>query len=143
MNFIATIEADGAAALAEVKAGLTYLEAEGKAVIAWVEKEVPGSAGAIAAFLTSAEADAASLARIAASGLSGQIAAGGDAMQTFLLNLVSSTGFGVNVQSGLKSIDAGAISLLESIGKGLVSTGLAALLAKLAPAAAPSAATAP
>lgn len=134
MNFIQTVEADASKALAEVKAGLTYLEAEGKTIVAWVEKEVPGSAGAIAAFLTGAEADAAELARIAANGLSGQIAAGGDSMQTFLLNLIQASGLATNAQGSLKAIDVSAVALVQSIGQKLVSTGLASLLAKMAPA---------
>lgn len=134
MNFIQTVEADAQIALADVKAGLTYLKTEGETIIAWVEKEVPGSAGAIATFLQGAEADAANLAKIAAHGLSGQIGAGGDAMETFLLNLIQASGFATNAQAGLKAIDASAVALIESIGKGLVSTALASLLAKLAPA---------
>jgi hypothetical protein len=133
MNFIQTVEADGAKALADVKAGLTFLEKEGATVIAWVEKEVPGAAGALAVFLQNAEADAAELAKIAANGLSTQITAGGDSMQTFLLNLIESSGFSTNAQAGLKAIDASAVALIETVAKGLVSTSLASLLAKLAP----------
>jgi len=136
MDFIAEVEADAAKALAEVKAGLTFLEKEGATIIAWIEKEVPGSAGAIATFLQDAEADAADLAKIAANGLSAEISSGSDAMQTFLLNLIQASGFSANAQSGMKAIDASAVALILTIGKGLVSTGLAAILAKLAPAAA-------
>ncbi len=136
MDFIQTVEADAAKALAEVKAGLTYLEHEGATIIAWVEKDAPSAAGAIATFLQGAEASAASLATLAANGLSNEISAGGDAMQTFLLNLIQASGFAANAQAGLKTIDASAVALIESIGKNLVSTSLAALLAKIAPAVA-------
>jgi hypothetical protein len=134
MDFIQTVEADAQKALAWVKTEVVYLQTEASTIMAWVEKEVPGSAGAIATFLQGAETDAASLAQIAANGLSTQISAGGDSMQTFLLNLIESSGFAKNAQSELSSIDASGVALIEKIAKGLVSTGLAQLLAKLAPA---------
>lgn len=134
MNFIDTVEADAQAALAEVKNGLTYLKTEGETIIAWVEKEVPGSAGAIATFLQGAEADAAQLAQIAAGGLSAEIGSGGDAMQTFILNFIQSSGLAKNAQGGLQSIDVSGVTLVETVLKGLVSTGLASILAKIAPA---------
>ena len=136
MDFLQTVETDAEDALTAVKNGLTYLKTEGEAIIAWVEKEVPASAGAIATFLQGAETDAAELAKIAASGLSTEITAGSDAMETFLLNLIQSTGLAANAQAGLKSIDASGVSLIQTIGQGLVSTGLASILAKLAPTAA-------
>lgn len=133
MDLITAIESDAKIALADVKAGLTFLDTEAKTIIAWVEKEVPGSAGAIAVFLKGAEADAAELAKLAASGLSSQIGSGGDAMQTFILNLIQSTGLAKNAQGQLQSIDVSGVSLIQTILNGLVSTGLAQVLAKLAP----------
>lgn len=132
MNFVQTVEADAQAAIAAVKAGLTHLEDEGKAVLAWVEKECPSAAGAIAAFMKEADADAAELAKIAANGLSAEIAAGSDAMQTWLLNLIQATHIGTNAQGALKAIDVSAGALVKTIGQNLVSTGLAQILAKLA-----------
>lgn len=133
-TIIQTVEADGAKALAEVKAGLTYIDDEAKGVIAWVEKEVPGSAGAIAVFLQGADTEAANLAKAAANGLSTQIAAGGADVETFLMNFINASGFSANAQSGLKALDASAVAFLEGIGKSLITTGLASILAKLAPA---------
>ncbi len=131
-TIVQTIDADAAKALAEVKAGLTYLDDEAKKVVAWVEKEVPGSAGAIAVFMTDAEAEAAKLAAHAAGGLSGYITAGATDIETFLGDLLNATH--IDASGGLKAIDVSAVSLVESIAQGLVKTGLASILAKLAPA---------
>lgn len=139
-DFIQEVDAEAQKAIAFVKAGLTYLETEGQTVMAWVEKEVPGSAGAIATFLQGAESDAAELAKIAASGLSAEIATGGDSMQTFILNLIQSTGMAKNASGSLSGIDVSAVSLIKTILDGLVSTGLAKVLAGLAAGGAAAAA---
>jgi len=132
MNFIDELKADGEKALAFVKGGLTFIEHEGAVVIAWVEKEVPDAAPAIAQFLVRAEDAAAGLAKTAANGMEKQVSAGMDDMQTFLLNLIQSSGLSKNTQAGLASIDASAVALIEGIGIKLVQTALAALLAKMA-----------
>jgi hypothetical protein len=135
LDFLQQIEADGEAAVAKVKAGLTFLDKEAKIGVAWVEKEVPGSAGAIAAFFTAADTEAASLAAKAANGLGDEIKAGGDDMETFMANLIQALGLGTDETGKLKALDASGIALVESIGKSLVSTSLASIIAKLAPVA--------
>lgn len=135
LNFIQEIELKGEQAIAEVKAGLTYLGKEAKIGVAWVEKEVPGSAGAIAVFFQGAEAEAANLAQKVEHGLGDQITAGGAEMETFMANLINGMGLSTNTKTGMKAIDASGIALAESIGKSLVSTALASIIAKLAPSA--------
>lgn len=134
-TLIANLQADEQKAIAFCKTELVHLKDEGAIILAWVEKEVPGSAGAVAVFLQLAEAEAADLAKHAGNGLSTQISAGGDEMQTLLMNFINASGFDVNVKGGLKALDASAVALLVSIFRGLVSTGLASILAKLGAAA--------
>ncbi len=136
MNFIQTVEADAQIALNFCKTELVHLRDEGQKVLAWVEKEVPDSAGGIAVFMQGAEGSAATLAKYAANGLSKQIANGGDSMETFLLNLIQDTHLADNAEGALKAIDVSGVALVESIATSLVKTGLASLLAKLAPAVA-------
>lgn len=133
MNFLQTVAADGQIALDKVKSGLVFLEHEGHVVLAWVEKEAPSAAPAIAAFLLEAEDAAATLAKHGASGLQSEIGAGLDTMQTTLLNLIQSTHLATNSQGMLKTLDVSAVALLNVIGKSLVTTALAAILSKVAP----------
>jgi hypothetical protein len=133
-NFLQTVEADAAKAVALVKSGLTFLDHEAQTLIAWVEKDVPGSTGAIASFLQAAEADAADLAKYAANGLGSQISNGLDDMQTLILNAIQSSGLATNAKGAVKALDVSAVALFHAIGPKLFSVGLAQVLAKLAPA---------
>lgn len=134
-DFLKSVETEAETIYAEVKSGLTYLEHEGQTVLAWIEREVPSAAPAIAAFLKGAEADAAELATYAANGLQSEIAAVLDGTQTQLLNLIQSTHLATNAQGALKAIDVSGVALVNSIAQKAVSVGLAQLLAKLAPMA--------
>lgn len=143
MNFVQTVEADAQAVINEVKAGLTFLKTEGEAAIAWVDATVPGAQVAMAAFVRAAEADAASLVQIGGTGLSNAIAAGSADMETFIANLIQASGL-VKVQNGqtataeLDALDVAGVDTLKAIGQSLVSTAIATVLGKLAPAAAPA-----
>lgn len=138
MNFLQTAEAKGQAAIAWCETELVHLKTEGEVLLAWVEKEVPSAKGAIAIFLQEAEADAAVLARASANGLGAKIGAAGDEVQTLLLNVIQATHLNSNAQSALKEIDVSGVALLSGIGKALISTGLATILSKLAPALGPT-----
>jgi hypothetical protein len=145
MNFVQTAEADAEAILAKVKADLTFLKTEGEKAIAWVDKTVPGAQVAMAGFVKVAEADAATLTQLAGTGLNDAIAAGSADMQTFIANLIQSSGL-VKVENGqaatgaLDALDVAGVGTLKTIGQSLVSTAIATVLAKLAPAAVAAAA---
>lgn len=134
MNLFETIEADAKIAIDEVKKGLTFLEHEGEVILTWVEKEVPGAAGAIAVFLKEAEASASSLSKIGGNGLQSEIKNGLDDMETWLLNFINNSGLSKNTKAGLAAIDVSAVTLVQTIGKSAVDAALAGLLAKLTPA---------
>lgn len=140
MDFIQTVEADALAVINDVKAGLTFLKTEGAAAIAWVDRSVPGAQVAMANFVKEAEADALTLTTIGGQGLNNAIAAGSQDMETFIANLIQSSGL-VKVQNGqtateaLDALDVAGVATLKSIGQSLVTTAIATVLGKLAPAA--------
>lgn len=134
-DFITRVEQDAAAALAEVKSGLTFLETEGQAVLAWVEKEVPGASGAIALFMQEAETATADLARVAANGMSKEVSALVDELGTTLLNFISATHLNDTAKTGLKSIDVSAVALVKTVGQNAIASALAKVLGSLATAA--------
>lgn len=141
MDFIQTVERDAQAVIAAVKAELTFLKHEGEAVIAWVDRNVPGAQVAMAAFVKAAEADAATLTGLAGAGLNDAIAAGAADMETFIANLIQSSGLvklehGQTAANVLDALDVAGVGTLKTIGQSLVSTAIATVLGKLAPAAA-------
>jgi hypothetical protein len=93
----------------------------------------------MASFIQGAEADAATLTQLAGTGLNDAIAAGSADMETFIANLIQASGL-VKVQNGqtatsaLDALDVAGVSTLKTIGQSLVSTAIATVLGKLAPA---------
>jgi hypothetical protein len=142
MDFLQTVEADAQALIAKVKADLTFLKTEGEKVIAWVDKTIPGAQVAMAGFVQDAENDAAALTKLAGSGLNDAIAAGSQDMETFIANLIQSSGL-VKLQNGqavtttLDALDVSGVGTLKTIGQSLVSTAIATVLGKLAPTTPP------
>jgi hypothetical protein len=140
MNFVQTVESDAQTIVSDVKAGLKYLKTEGAAAIAWVEQTAPSAQAAMANFVKQADNDAATLTALAAQGLNNAIAAGAQDMETFMANLIQASGL-VKAPSGqtaaetLDTLDVAGVSTLKTIGQSLVSTALAIVLSKLAPAA--------
>lgn len=135
MDFLQTVEADGAAALAWCKTELTYLETEGAAVINWIEAKVPGSANAIGTFIKTAEEAAAEIAKVAANGLSTEVTALTSDMEAVLQRFLQSSGMSANLQNELNSVGISAVQLANTVGQSAVSVALANILAKLAAAA--------
>jgi hypothetical protein len=139
MNIVQTLAADAATVIKDVQAGLTFLKTEGEKAIAWVDNTVPGAQVAMASFIQGAEADAATLTQLAGTGLNDAIAAGSADMETFIANLIQASGL-VKVQNGqtatsaLDALDVAGVSTLKTIGQSLVSTAIATVLGKLAPA---------
>jgi hypothetical protein len=140
MDFIQTVEADAQGVINAIKADLNYLKAEGAKVIAWVDRTAPGAQVAMANFVKAAEADAATLTQLAGTGLNDAIAAGSADMETFIANLIQASGLvklenGKAAASALDALDVAGVGTLKSVGQSLVSTAIASVLGKLAPAA--------
>jgi hypothetical protein len=135
MDIVQTIESDAKKVVSEVEAGLVYLKNEGAKVINWVDGNVPGAQTAIAQFVQTAEADAATLANLGAKGLSDAIATAEPELETLLANLIQATGLGKSASGELQAIEVAGIDTLKTIGQALVGKVLVTVLSKLAPAA--------
>lgn len=136
MDIIKTIEADAAAAVHWVETEVVWLEDEAKTVMAWINKEAPGLAGALAALIKQGEQAAADLATYGANGLSTEIANGVDGMETFLLNLIQSSGLATNLKGELSGLNVSGAAFIQSAAQKMVSVGLVKVLSGLASVAA-------
>jgi hypothetical protein len=134
-NQVTTIANDATALVAKVRSELVFLKGEGEKLLAWVEQKEPAVASAVAAFVGSAEADMAALAKLGATGLQSAIDSGAADLETLIANYISATGLAANVKDELKAIDVAGVGTLQTVFSLLVRTSLTKVLAGLAPAA--------
>ena len=136
MNFVQTLQSAAATVIADVKAGLSFLQKEGSALIGWVDASIPGAQVAMANFVKAADADAAVLAQYAGTGLNDAIAALVPDLETTIANLISASGLVPKASTGataLDALDVTGVTTLQTIAQAAVSSALATVLSKLAP----------
>jgi hypothetical protein len=137
-DVITTIEQDAEKVVAELSAAWTTFKTEGEKLIAWVDGNIPGAKAALAQFVTTAEADAATIAKLAAAGFQDVISSHADQIETMIANLLQVVG--VDLSKPLSEAEVAAINTLKTIMQSGASAALAVVLGKLAPApAAPAA----
>lgn len=134
MGFIDTVIADGEAALKWCETELNYLEAEGKAIIAYIEAHVPGSSTAIAQFMQAAEGDAAELAKVAANGMSNELNILLNSTQAAMETFLASTKLNAGLTAPVSAAGVSAVALAKAVGQSAISVTLTNILAALAAA---------
>lgn len=127
-NPFQVIVADVKAFVAKVQAGLQWFGAELAAVVAWVDKEIPGAQQTIAALFQELDQGAQALAPLAEQGLQDVIGGAVDEAGTTVANLLEKSGLDMTFKSALMAGDVQAIATAKAIAHGAVDVAMAKLL---------------